>query len=163
MSERNRVAQLRDGLEAVVSSHGLFLEDLALRRRGRDQVLLITLDLADGPGALGSDQLGEVSRDLSARLDELDLIPGAYTLEISTPGTNRPLTTPRHFRRATGRLVRAEVRQGETIATVIGRVQEADEERVVLVPLGAEPQSMTYRDIVSAAVEVELRRGEDER
>ncbi|MDK6850101.1 hypothetical protein QP387_26180, partial [Klebsiella quasipneumoniae] len=48
----------------------------------------------------------DVSRLISARLDDVDLVQGAYNLEVSTPGATRPLVEPRHFSRAVGRLLR---------------------------------------------------------
>lgn len=58
--------------------------------------------LVDVEGGIGIDDLKRISRAVSRRLDEVDLMPGRYTLEVSSPGLERPLRTPDHFRRAVG-------------------------------------------------------------
>jgi ribosome maturation factor RimP len=90
----------------VVDDADLYLEEVRVTRAGSRSVVRITLDLPETRiGSLDSDTLGEVSREVSAALDDGDVVAGAYTLEISTPGTSRALTTARHFRRARTRLV----------------------------------------------------------
>lgn len=97
--------RLREILEPAVSATGLMLEEVAESQAGRRTVVLVTVDLPDGPGGVTSDQMSAATRAVSEALDAADPIPGPYTLEVSTPGVDRPLTTPRHFRRALGRLV----------------------------------------------------------
>jgi ribosome maturation factor RimP len=71
-----------------------------------------------------------VSRTVSAALDDSDAMgTGPYVLEVTSPGVDRPLTEPRHWRRATGRLVRAPLTAGGQIE---GRVVSVDEEAVVI-------------------------------
>jgi ribosome maturation factor RimP len=122
--------QLRSIVEPLAREGGFDLEDLAVTRVGRRHVVRITVD-ADG--GIGHDQLSDLSRVISAGLDAAEsggdgqhggeLIAGSYTLEVSSPGVDRPLTLPRHWRRNVGRLVRASV-DG---ATVAGRVTAADD------------------------------------
>ena len=88
----------------------------------------VTVDLADGPGEVDLDTLAPVSQAVSQALDEADPIKGQYTLEVTSPGAERPLATARQFRRATGR--RAEVTAGEQ--TVTGTVLGADDDHVTL-------------------------------
>jgi ribosome maturation factor RimP len=95
-----------------------------------------------------------VSREVSTALDEADVIPGAYTLEVSTPGTDRPLTEPRHFRRAVGRLVTVTTAEGETTAYLDDVVDDAT---LKLSRDGAEHE-IALGDVVGARVEVELKR-----
>ena len=92
--------QLRSILEPAVVASGLYLEDVVTAAAGRRTTVTVVVDLADGPGGVSSDQLSEVSRAVSEALDAADPIKGAYMLEVTTPGIDRPLTTPRHFRRA---------------------------------------------------------------
>ena len=150
-------AALRDVLDPVVADAGLFLEEVGVSAAGRRSVVRVVVDLPDGPGGVGSDALAEVSRKISAALDESDPVRGAYTLEVSTPGVSRPLTTARHFRRATGRLVRLETTGGR----VRGRVAEVTGEGVVLEVDGAR-REVPLTDITSGTVEPELsRQGDD--
>jgi ribosome maturation factor RimP len=108
----------------AVDAADLYLEDVVVTQAGAKSVVRITVDLPeDARGSLDSDTLGDVSRAISAALDADDVVPGAYTLETSTPGTSRPLTELRHFRRARGRLVVLRLRDGGTVS---GRLLEVD-------------------------------------
>jgi ribosome maturation factor RimP len=134
--QRPRVdtAALRARLESIigpiVAESGCDLEDLAISRAGRRQIFRILLD-ADG--GLGLDAIAQVSRAISAALDEAEetggeLVPGEYQLEVGSPGVDRPLTLPRHWRRNVGRLV--QVTAGDRQVT--GRITAADEDGVVI-------------------------------
>ncbi|MDR2703888.1 MAG: ribosome maturation factor RimP, partial [Cellulomonadaceae bacterium] len=101
----------------VVAGAGLYLEEVKLVGAGSQRALRVTIDLPQTEtGSLDSDRLGAVSRAISAALDTDDVVPGAYNLEVSTPGATRPLTELRHFRRAQGRVVALELRDGSTIS-----------------------------------------------
>lgn len=150
--------RLRGALEPVVAAAGLYLEDATVAAAGRRKVVRVVVDLPDGPGGVGSDQLSEASREISRVLDDVDLLEGAYTLEVTTPGTDRPLTTPRHYRRAVGRLLTVATRSGGTVA---GRVAEAGDDAVVL-DVDGRRQELAYADLASARVEVELNRTEQD-
>src|SRR3954471_12142773 len=118
-------ARLRTLAEPVVTAAGLDLEELTVARAGRRHVVRISVDGDDG---VSHDELTEISRELSARLDEAEEAAGAlpvdaYTLELSSPGVDRPLTLPRHWRRNTGRLV--AVRAGER--SITARILAVDE------------------------------------
>lgn len=117
-------AEVRALLEPVVADTGLFLEDVTTSA-GKRTVVRVVVDLPDGPGGVGSDALTDVSRAISAALDTDDVVPGAYTLEVSTPGISRPLTTERHFRRAVGRLLRMTTTDGKLTARLTA-VEGAD-------------------------------------
>lgn len=151
--------RLQSILDPVVAQAGLLLESVAITGpRGR-QVVCVTVDLVDGPGGVGSDQLGEVSQAVSTALDDVaDLIDGAYLLEVTTPGLSRPLTQARHYRRATGHLVTVQTADG----AITGRVIGADEESVNLeVPQrrGAPvPTEIALAAITQGRMEIELRR-----
>jgi ribosome maturation factor RimP len=150
---------VRRGIEPVVRDAGLYLEDVTVSRAGARSVVRIVLDLPDDQeGSLDLDTVAEVSRDVSAALDDVDALPGAYTLEVSTPGTDRPLTQPRHFRRARGRVVRLVLADG---GTVEGRLLAVDEllHLEVTGPRGATSErTVPLADVVRGEVQVELRR-----
>ncbi|TGO05922.1 ribosome maturation factor RimP [Serinibacter arcticus] len=157
--ELNR--RLRAVVEPLASSHDLVAESAQLRTRGRLRTVVVVLDLADGPGSLGSDLLGEVTREISDALDADDVVEGAYTLEVSSPGVSRPLTQPRHFRRAERRLVRLALTDGSTL---VARVRSADDDGVTVSRDGAPDgthETLTYAQITTATVEVEMRRLEE--
>ncbi|MGO1562242.1 MAG: ribosome maturation factor RimP [Actinomycetaceae bacterium] len=146
--------QVRAAVAGAVEQAGLLIENVEVTGAGRRRTVSLVVDLPDGPGGVSSDQIGEVSREVSTALDEIDVIPGAYTLEVSTPGTDRPLTEPRHFRRAVGRLVTVTTAEGATTAYVDDVV---DDTTLKLSRDGAEHE-IALGDVVGARVEVELKR-----
>jgi ribosome maturation factor RimP len=102
-----RPERLTSMLEPVISAAGLELESVRIGRAGRRSVLRVVVD---GEQGVSLDDIATVSRAVAAAVDASDAMgPGAYTLEVSSPGIDRPLTEPRHWRRASGRLVRAAV------------------------------------------------------
>jgi ribosome maturation factor RimP len=129
----DRAAAIRERFRSAIEpalGTGVDLEDLTVQSMGRRHLVRVTVD-ADG--GIGHNQLTAISHAVSAALDAVEragavLTPGAYTLEVSSPGVDRPLTLPRHWRRNVGRLVRVTV-DG---ATVTGRVSAADAVGVTL-------------------------------
>jgi ribosome maturation factor RimP len=119
--------------ERAASDHGVEVLEATLRRQGRAQVLSIVLD-ADEP--VEADVVEDVTRDLSRALDQADPLPGSYTLEVTTPGLDRPLRSARDFRRQRGHRVRV-VRDG---GAVEGVVRGADDRVVTLEVDGDEVQ-----------------------
>ena len=113
---------------------------------GRNGNLAALLDLLD--------DIARVSRTVSAVLDQQEhLIGGSYTLEVTSPGVDRPLTAARHWRRARLRLVAVRRADGTTLT---GRVGDAGEESVTLLVDGT-PVQLRYADVAHARVEVEFR------
>lgn len=152
--------RVREVVEPVVRDAGLFLEDVTVSVAGRRSVVRIVLDLGDDAiGSLDLDTLGSVSRDVSAALDESDPVRGEYVLEVTTPGTDRPLTELRHFRRARTRLVRLTLRDG---SVVHGRMVEAEADAYRLDTEGGGEVTVPADQVVRGAVEVELSRHEPE-
>lgn len=148
-------ARLREIIEPVVVADGYDLEDVTLSRVGRRHLLRVIVD-ADGGVTL--DAIAEVSRGVSAALDAAEesggeLFAGEYQLEVSSPGVDRPLTLPRHWRRNIGRLVRVTVANEQ----VVGRVIDADDERVVL-DLDGQLGEWTYPELGPGRVQVEFNR-----
>ncbi|SCF20987.1 ribosome maturation factor RimP [Micromonospora matsumotoense] len=135
-----RRTKLRDVIAPVVTAAGYDLEDVSVSRAGRRHVVRV---IVDADGGINLDAVADVSRLVSAALDTAeeaggDIVAGEYQLEVSSPGVDRPLTLPRHWRRNAGRLVKVTVRVERTDAQpavdrqVTGRVVVADDERVVL-------------------------------
>lgn len=109
-------------LTPVVADAGYFLENVETTRAGKYSVVRVFVDLADGPGDLDLDTLGEITPLISQALDDADPVKGSYTLEVSTPGAERELTTERHFRRAVGHSVKLVV-DGEELTGVLTAVE----------------------------------------
>lgn len=115
--ERQRLLDL---LAPVVERSGYDLEEVTVTAAGRRNLIRV---FVDRDGGIDLDAVAEVSRLVSDVLDEDDdAFAGPYVLEVSSPGVDRPLTEPRHWRRATGRLVKVPV--GEQAIT--GRVVSTD-------------------------------------
>jgi ribosome maturation factor RimP len=138
---------VRDALAAV----GFELESLDVRQAGRRRLVRVVVDAEDG---IGLDQVADASRAVSASLDANDeLLPGPYTLEVTSPGVDRPLTRPAHWRRARYRLVRVRKTDGEQI---IGRVGDTDDDGVVLLVEGT-LRRLEFGQVERAVIEVEFR------
>jgi ribosome maturation factor RimP len=153
VASRARLVQL---LTPAVEAAGHDLEDVTVSPAGKRQVVRVVVD-KDGGSTL--DDIAEVSRTVSDLLDtaeeqEPDLLGGAYVLEVSSPGVDRRLTLPRHWRRNTGRLVAATVADGSTLT---GRVLAADDLEVVLDVDGTEHR-LLLAQLTSGAVQVEFSR-----
>jgi ribosome maturation factor RimP len=96
-----------------------------VRPAGRRRLVRIVVD---GDGGVGLDDIARLSETASGLLDESDVMgTSPYVLEVTSPGVDRPLTEPRHWRRAVGRLVVAPLTEG---GQVEGRVVAADDEAV---------------------------------
>jgi ribosome maturation factor RimP len=119
-------------LEPVVTAEGYDLEKVTVTPAGKRSVLRVVVDADDG---INLDDVALVSRTVSDALDASDVMGGGpYVLEVTSPGVDRPLSEPRHWRRAAGRLVRAPLTGGGQIE---GRVVSADDETVVIDVAGA--------------------------
>jgi ribosome maturation factor RimP len=114
---------LTDLLGPVISEAGLELESLRVGRAGRRSVLRVVVDSDHG---VTLDDIALVSRAVAAEIDKIDAMgPTSYTLEVSSPGVDRPLTEPRHWRRAAGRLVRVSVAGGSVEPSPLNGARQA--------------------------------------
>lgn len=150
-------ARLREVVDVVVTRAGYDLEELTVVAAGRRRLLRVVIDSDTG---VDLDDAAAVSRDISGEFDELDdtsdpMGAAAYTLEVTSPGIGRPLTLPRHFRRARGRLLSVTASDGSTFS---GRVWRAGEHEVDLLvgQSGLERRTLSYTAIARAKVEVEF-------
>jgi ribosome maturation factor RimP len=120
-ASRARLVQL---LTPAVQATGLDLEDVTVSPAGRRKVVRVVVDVQEGAGGnVSLDDIAGVSRVVSELLDAPEgeeLLAGSYTLEVTSPGVDRPLTEARHWRRNVGRLVKAHLGDG---SSVTGRVQ----------------------------------------
>jgi ribosome maturation factor RimP len=142
--------QLRGVLEPLVAAAGFELDALDVRVAGRRHTVRLVVDSDAG---VGLDAVARLSRAASDELDGNEhLVGGSYTLEVTSPGVDRPLTTPRHWRRARLRLVAVRPHAGEPFQ---GRVGVAGDDAVTLLVEGTLRQ-LRYADVAHAAVEVEF-------
>ena len=103
------IRRIWDVAAPLAANVGMDVLDIELRHEGGrgGRVLRVYLDKDGGPKI---DELSKVSHALSELLDTVDIVDGAYTLEVSSPGINRPLKKPEHFQRFVGKRVRVRTR-----------------------------------------------------
>ncbi|RCG32499.1 ribosome maturation factor RimP [Sphaerisporangium album] len=148
-ARRDRLIKL---LEPVVAVEGLDLEDVTVTPAGKRRLLRI---IVDGDGGVSLDKVADVSQLVSKALDESDAMGGSpYVLEVTSPGVDRPLTEPRHWRRAKGRLVKADLRDGTSVE---GRVLSALDAGVELSVEGA-TRLLAWDELAKGRVQVEFSR-----
>jgi ribosome maturation factor RimP len=102
-NEGGLLERVRGVAGRVTTDRGFELVDVEVRRSGGGQLVRL---FVDRPGGIGLDDLQSVSEEVSAILDAEDPIPDRYTLEVSSPGLDRPLKTEADYRRFVGRLAR---------------------------------------------------------
>lgn len=128
--------RIRETVEPVVAAAGLWLEDVELAREGAAHVVRVVVDaVEDADEAVDLDAVAEVSRAVSAALDDLAGLPDRYTLEVSSRGADAPLTARRHYTRAIGRLVTLTLADGGTLAGRLVEVETAPEDAAVVTPV----------------------------
>jgi ribosome maturation factor RimP len=148
----NELASRLEPLVAeAVTTAGFDLDSLEVQQAGRRQLVKVVVDSDDG---IGLDEVAEVSRKVSAVLDENEhVLASAYTLEVTSPGLDRPLTQPRHWRRAKFRLVRITPAEG---AEYVARVGHAGQEAARVLAAGS-LQDVAYTSVAKAVVEIEFK------
>ena len=141
-------------LEPVVEAAGYELVELEFLPGSGGGILRLYIDLvtSDPAAAIGIEDCEQVSRAVAATLDESDPIPGAYSLEVSSPGFDRVLRKPAHFVRFVGERVKVELsvaRAGRKRFT--GALTAADESGIELEVDGVEVK-IAYADVGRARV-----------
>lgn len=153
-----QIDRLRGLLEPLVAERGMDLEDVTVTPAGKRRVLRVIVDSDEG---VQLDACAELSRAVSAVLDDSDVMGGApYVLEVTSPGADRPLTEPRHYRRAVGRLVRMRLHEGGELTTRITAVDEDGVDTEVPGVKGRKPtvRRVEFAEIAGARVEIEFNR-----
>ena len=147
---------LRSLAEPIVTGLDCDLEDVVIRQAGKRRLVRIVVD--HHSGGLTLDLVANISREISRALDDSTVLGNApFVLEVTSPGVDRPLRLPRHWRRAVGRLVRVTPRTGEVLE---GRVLSADETHATL-DVGDSETTVAYADVARAVVQVEFTRIEE--
>lgn len=142
--------RVEQALGPVVAERGLDLEAVDVQPAGRRRLVRV---LVDRDGGISLDDVATLSHELSEVLDASDAMgEQPYVLEVSSPGVDRPLTLPRHWRRAVGRLVVVDLIAG---GVVTGRVVEATDDQAVLQTDDARV-TCSYIDVARAQIEVEF-------
>jgi ribosome maturation factor RimP len=162
--DSDRVASL---VEPVIHALDLDLEGIRITAAGRRRVLRLVVD---GDGGVSLDTIALASRELSAVLDDSEVMGEVpYTLEVSSPGVDRPLTERRHWRRAIGRLVtvplpgtgpaaaNAAAAAADADAVIEGRVTAAGADGITL-DVAGESRQFGYGDLGPGRIKIEFAR-----
>lgn len=150
---------LRDELCEPLAELGVDVEEVDIQKAGRRQVVRVVIDR---DGGVDLDLVAEVSRRVGELLDEGPLstaVPGPYVLEVTSPGVDRPLTEPRHWRRALDRLVRVQMHDGSVIE---GRIAAVPDDESVTITVSDADVTLIRADVARAVVQVEFRKQEQE-
>jgi ribosome maturation factor RimP len=144
--------RLAEKLTSPIGDLGLDLEAVDLSSAGKRRILRVAIDK---DGGVTMDDIADATREVSRVLDETDLMGAQpYTLEVSSPGVDRPLTLPRHWRRNVGRLVKATFHEGDPL---VGRITESDDDGAVIDVEGTE-RRLEYAEVKKAKIQIEFKK-----
>ena len=139
-------------LAGPIEALGLDLEAVDLSRAGKRSVLRVAVDK---DGGVDLDDIAAATGEVSRVLDDSDVMGNSpYTLEVSSPGVDRPLTLPRHWRRNSGRLVAAMLADGTELTGRIGATDEAGAE----LDVDGTTRRVEFADVAKARIQIEFKR-----
>jgi ribosome maturation factor RimP len=148
--------RLAEQLTGPIDALGLDLEAVDLTSAGKRRVLRVAIDK---DGGVTMDDIADATREVSRVLDDTDVMgQQAYTLEVSSPGVDRPLTLPRHWRRNVGRLVKVTFDEGEPVT---GRITGSDDEGADLDVEGAQgsvQRRVPFAEVKKAKIQIEFKK-----
>lgn len=153
MAITDQISQL---VTPAVEAQGFFLEEVQLVSPGKHRIVTC---IVDGETSLNMDQVTGVSRAISELLDEAAFMGDTpFTLEVTSPGVDRPLTQPRHFRKNVDRLLKVVKADGDVVTGRISSSSETDVTLLVTEKKETKEIVVSYSDIKRATVEIEFNR-----
>jgi ribosome maturation factor RimP len=154
MSERRE--ELAERMAAALAAAGYELVALKLVPGGGTLNVRVLIDHLEGRAGVSLGDCSAASKAIQSELN-LDLwFPGRYVLEVSSPGVDRPLTRPEHYRRFQGEAAVVRRKTSDPARQrVKGRIAAADHEGVTLELVGGEAERLTYAEIESARLEMD--------
>lgn len=156
MAIKDQIAEL---VTPSIEAAGFFLEDINIVSPGNHRIVTC---IVDGKTALNLDQVTSASKIISGLLDEAVFMGETpFTLEVTSPGIDRPLTLPRHFAKNRTRLLKATLNDG---SVVTGRITENSEAAVTLEVTEkkiTKTVDIAFADIKRAVVEIEFNRKDE--
>jgi ribosome maturation factor RimP len=133
-------------IRPIIEASGNYLEELTITSAGKVKILTV---IVDSDSHLNLDQITAVTKEISEVIETLELGDSAFTLEVTSPGIDRPLTKPRHWRKNFDRLVKITMTSGQDIQ---GRIGEATETTVLV-----GDQKVSFEDIKRAVLKIEFK------
>ena len=151
--------QISELVTPAVSDAGFYLEDVHIATPGSHRIVTC---IVDGDSSLNLDQVTSVSRIISELLDEAAFMGETpFTLEVTSPGVDRPLTAPRHFKKNVDRLLKViKVDGGEVVGRILSNTDQ-DVTLTVAEKKETREEVVALVDIKRAVVEIEFNRKDD--
>ena len=148
-------ASLTELLTPAVESAGFFLEEVLVSNPGNHRILTCVVD---GHKPLNLDEVTAVSRLISELLDESTIISDAFTLEVTSPGVDRPLTKRRHWEKNVSRLISIVMSDGTPLTARLTELQADDATFVENIKGRMKTHTVVLSDVERAQVQVEFSR-----
>ncbi len=151
--------QISELVTPALSQAGYFLEDINIVTPGQHRIVTV---IVDGESALNLDQVTVASKLISELLDEATFMGETpFTLEVTSPGIDRPLTLPRHFAKNLTRLLKVVKTDGEVVTGRIASNTDADVTLTVTEKKTTKDVVVALADIKRATVEIEFNRKDE--
>ncbi len=139
--------EISAAIRPIIEATGNYLEELTITTAGKVKILTVIID---SDSHLNLDQVTAVTKEISQVIEELPVLGDtAFTLEVTSPGLDRPLTKPRHWRKNLGRLVKVNMESGKVVE---GRIGEATQTSVLV-----DEDTVSFEDIKRATLEIEFK------
>ena len=153
--------QISELITPALHQAGYFLEDVNLVTPGQHRIVTV---IVDGESALNLDQVTVASKMVSELLDETAFMGETpFTLEVTSPGIDRPLTLPRHFAKNNDRLLKVTKSDGEVVTGRILSNTENDVTLTVAEKKEVKKVTINLSDIKRAQVEIEFNRKDSDK
>ncbi len=145
MSNKEQVLAV---ITPAIESLGFYIEDITITSAGKRSMLTV---IVDGDSHLSLDQVTVATKAISEIVENLpNLGNNPFTLEITSPGLDRPLTKPRHWRKNQDRLIKIVLTDGKEVK---GRIKDSNDASVIV-----DDQTINFADIKRATLEVEFKK-----
>jgi ribosome maturation factor RimP len=144
MSNKEQVAAV---ITPAIQALGFYVEDISITSAGRRSMLTV---IVDGDTHLSLDQVTVATKAISEIVENLPTLGNnPFTLEVTSPGLDRPLTKPRHWRKNKDRLIKIVLNDGKEIT---GRIKDSTDDQVIV-----DEQKVAFVDIKRATLEIEFK------
>jgi ribosome maturation factor RimP len=144
MSNKEQVAAV---ITPAIEALGFYVEDISITSAGRRSMLTV---IVDGDTHLSLDQVTVATKAISEIVENLPTLGNnPFTLEVTSPGLDRPLTKPRHWRKNKDRLIKIVLNDGKEIT---GRIKDSTDDQVIV-----DEQKVAFVDIKRATLEIEFK------
>ncbi len=145
MSNKEQVLAV---ITPAIESLGFYIEDITITSAGKRSMLTV---IVDGDSHLSLDQVTVATKAISEIVENLpNLGNNPFTLEVTSPGLDRPLTKPRHWRKNQDRLIKIVLTDGKEVK---GRIKDSNDASVIV-----DDQTINFADIKRATLEVEFKK-----